>query len=108
MAVRQIAISIDHNFRYPITADPLANFMKVDCFRRLLDEQFNIKQVGAGLFIATSTDKDSIYNFLEHQEESGMYSDLTVKLYLVESLEENFKDWKSAIVKETFLKQRSL
>lgn len=102
MKAEQIAITVDHNIRCTITSDPLVNFMRVDGFRRLIEEKLQIKQEGSGLFIAISTDKKHIYKAIDDLDDYTTGNGLTVKLYLIESLEANFDDWKREMLYESY------
>jgi hypothetical protein len=98
MQIPQIAISVEHDFRYGVKPDPLANFMEVDRFRRILEETVDIKQEGTGLFIANPSDKETIYKVIDHLSESGHISGLTIKFYNVEPLRKDFDDWKKSML----------
>jgi len=99
MQIPQIAISVEHDFRYGVKPDPLANFMEVDRFRRLLEVTVPIKQEGAGLFIAKSGTKETIYKAIDYLFESDRLNGLIIKFYNIEPLEKDFDDWKKSMEK---------
>jgi len=94
MSELKVAICIEPDFsKYITPPSPLDSFLKIEGYRRQLENIVQIKQLGQGFFTASLEDKDSVFNAIDILETYASMIDLRVQPFLIQPLDTELQLW---------------
>ena len=94
MSELKVAICIEPDFsKYITPPSPLDSFLKIEGYRRQLENIVQIKQLGQGFFTASLEDKDSVFNAIDILETYASTSYLRVQPFLIQPLDTELQLW---------------
>jgi len=98
----KVAISIEPKIsEYSTPPNPLDSFLKIQGYRRLLEDKVQIKQLGQGLFTASVDEKHAVFDAIDGLEIYASNMGLRAQPFLIQPLDTELKLWQD-------LKYRSL
>jgi len=94
MSELKVAICIEPDFsKYITPPSPLDSFLKIEGYRRQLENIVQIKQFGQGFFTASLEDKDLVFNAIDILETYASRSYLRVQPFLIQPLDTELQLW---------------
>jgi len=94
MSELKVAICIEPDFRQCSTPpNPLDSLLKIEGYRRQLEDRLQIKQLGQGFFTASLEDKDSVFDAIGTLDTYASMSGLRVQPFLIQPLDTELQLW---------------
>ena len=88
----KVAISIEPKIsEYSTPPNPLDSFLKIEGYRRLLEDKVQIKQLGQGLFTASVDEKHAVFDAIEDLDMYASDMGLRAQPFLIEPLDTELK-----------------
>jgi len=93
MSEFKVAICIEPDFHQCTPPSPLDSFLKIEGYRRQLEDIVQIKQFGQGFFTASLEDKDLVFNAIDILETYASMRGLRVQPFLIQPLDTELQLW---------------
>lgn len=87
------ALLADHDYEQGGTVNPISLTEKIDAFRRLLENQIQLSQIGPGIFTFNANEKEQAFKAVDALEQWASYNQLVFGFIQFAPLEKEFKNW---------------